>query len=117
MAEPSYTVDALFVGRDDAVRATYDRLLEALQALGPFSIEPKKTSIHLVRKVGFAGVHPRKRSMLLNIRTDRAIQDPRVVKAEQVSKNRYHNEIKLTAPDDVDADVRAWLGEAYVLSG
>jgi hypothetical protein len=53
MTETNYTVDMLFAGKDAVVRAIYDRLLEALQGLGAFSVEPKKTSIHLVNHVGF----------------------------------------------------------------
>ena len=115
MVETNYTVDMLFAGKDAVVRVIYDRLLEALHGLGPFSVEPKKTSIHLVNKVGFAGVHPRKSYMYLNLRTEHAITNTRVVKSEQVSKNRYHNEIKLAAPGDVDTELAAWLGAAYAL--
>jgi hypothetical protein len=32
-----------------------------------------------------------------------------------VSKNRYHNEIKLEQPADVDAELVGWLREAYTL--
>ena len=117
MVETSYTVDMLFAGKDAIVRAIYDRLLETLHGLGAFSVEPKKTSIHLVNKVGFAGVHPRKSYMYLNLRTAQAIANARVAKTEQVSKNRYHNEIKLDSPDAVDAELRQWLSEAYALGG
>ena len=44
------------------------RLLEVLRTLGPFKEEPKKTSIHLVNTSGFAGVHPRKSFLYLNVR-------------------------------------------------
>jgi hypothetical protein len=33
---------------------------------------------------------------------------------EQVSKSRYHDEVKLGSPA---AAVRQWLGEAYALGG
>jgi uncharacterized protein DUF5655 len=115
MTDTPYTIEALFAGKDEVVRATYDQLLEVLRALGPFTEEPKKTSIHLVRSGGFAGVHPRKSYLILNLRTAQPIESPRIAKTEQVSKNRYHNEVKLGAPDAVDADVRTWLGEAYSL--
>ena len=115
MAETTYTSDALFVGKDAIVQATYARLLEALHALGPFQEEPKKTSIHLVRTVGFAGIHPRKNFLYLNIRTDSPIEGPRIVKSEQVSKNRFHNELKLSSPDEIDAELLEWLRDAYEL--
>jgi hypothetical protein len=115
MAETFSSRTALFVGTDQLVQLTYHRLLEAVQALGPFQEEPKKTSIHLVRTVGFAGVHPRKSSLILNLRTASGLASPRIVKSEQVSKHRFHNEVKLTSPDDIDEELRGWLKEAYAL--
>ena len=116
MTEGTQGLDALFAGKDVAVRAIYSRLLEVLQTFGPFKEEPKKTSIHLVNASGFAGVHPRKSFLYLNVRMDRPLQGERVTKSEQVSKNRYHNEIKITSPDDVDAELVGWLKEAYALA-
>jgi hypothetical protein len=107
--------DALFADKDSIVRETYDRLLEVLRRIGPVTAEPKKTSIHLVKNVGFAGVHPRKNYMYLNLRTEYPIKSPRVHKTEQVSKNRYHNEIKLEEPVDIDEELYKWLEEAYSL--
>lgn len=115
MTETTQSVDALFVGKDAVVPAIYHRLIEVLHALGPFREEPKKTSIHLVHTSGFAGIHPRKSFLYLNLRMDRPLQGERVAKSEQVSKNRYHNEVKVTAPDDVDGELIEWLKEAYAL--
>jgi hypothetical protein len=116
MTDVHATVDALFAGKDEVVRDTYDQLLAVLGELGSFTVEPKKTSIHLVNKTGFAGIHPRKGYMYLNVRTERPLESPRIAKREQVSKSRYHNEVKLETPHDVDDELRAWLKEAYELS-
>src|SRR6266516_3467156 len=107
--------EALFTGKDDVVRSIYHRLLEVLHTLGPFQEEPKKTSIHLVRTVGFAGVHPRKSSLILNLRTDYPLATPRITKSEQVSKNRFHNEVKLLSPSEIDEELLGWLKDAYAL--
>ena len=115
MTETTYTSAALLVGKDELVKAIYTRLLEALRTLGPFQEEPKKTSIHLVRNVGFAGVHPRKSYLYLNLHNDYPIDNPRVAKTEQVSKNRFHNELKLNSPDEVDEELIGWLKDAYTL--
>jgi hypothetical protein len=113
-ADPN-AVEVLFVSRDPVVREIYARLMAALGEIGPCREDPKKRSIHLLRDVGFAGVHPRKHSLLLNIRTDRPIESPRVAKSEQISRNRFHNEVKLFAPDDVDDELIGWLRDAYAL--
>ena len=106
---------ALFTGKDEVVQSIYNRLLEVLRTLGPFQEEPKKTSIHLVHTVGFAGVHPRKSFLILNLRTDHPIQSQRITKTEQVSKSRFHNEVKLTSPSDVNEELLGWLQDAYRL--
>ncbi|HLX57565.1 MAG TPA: DUF5655 domain-containing protein [Ktedonobacteraceae bacterium] len=115
MTGTANTSDALFMGKDGVVRSIYNRLLENLHTFGPFQEEPKKTSIHLVHTAGFAGVHPRKSYLYLNLRTDHPIDNPRITKVEQVSRNRYHNELKLTSPDEVDAELLGWLEDAYAL--
>jgi hypothetical protein len=106
---------ALFEGKDPVVRAIYERLLDEIRPLGPFTAEAKKTSIHLVRTSGFAGVHPRKSYLYLNLRLDHAVDSPRAARVEQVSKNRWHNEIRLDHPDQIDSELLSWLREAYTL--
>jgi hypothetical protein len=115
MIETLHSVDALFAGKDPVVREIYGRLLQAIGAIGPFREEPKKTSIHLVRTSGFAGAHPRKSALILNLRTDYPIDSPRIAKREQVSKSRWHNEVKLSSPAAVDAEIAGWLQDAYNL--
>ena len=115
MADTVYSSDALFIGKDESVQSTYSRLVEVLQTLGPFQEEPKKTSIHLVRNVGFAGVHPRKSYLILNLRTDYPLDNTRITKSEQVSKNRFHNEVKLISPSEIDEELLGWLKDAYSL--
>ncbi len=115
MSELVHTADHLFTGKDPSVRQTYDGLLLVLASCGPFTADAKKTSIHLVRTSGFAGVHPRKSYLILNLRLARALAGPRIAKTEQVSKHRWHNEIRLDTPEQIDAELRDWLQEAYNL--
>jgi hypothetical protein len=115
MSELVHTADLLFTGKDPTVRQTYERLLTVLASCGPFTPEAKKTSIHLIRTSGFAGVHPRKSYLILNLRLARPLDGPRIAKTEQVSKHRWHNEIRLDTPEQIDAELRGWLQEAYTL--
>ena len=109
-------VNALFGRSEPGVRTVYHRLLAALEPVGAIRIEPKKTSIHLAARSAFAGVHPRKSAILLNIRSAVPIDSPRIRKREQVSANRFHNELLLTDPVDVDEELIGWLRSAYALS-
>jgi hypothetical protein len=98
-----------------ASRQLYKDLLAALRSIGPFEEEVKKTSIHLVRGSAFAGVHPRKQHLLVTIKSANSIRNPRIVKAEQVSKNRWHLDVKVMTAEEIDAQLLGWLKEAYGL--
>ena len=93
--------------------ALYEKLLTALGSIGPFQEEIKKTSIHLVRKSAFLGVHPRKEHLLLTIKAQKTIRSSRISKAEQVSKSRWHLDLKLTQAEHIDAELLRWIREAY----
>src|SRR5688500_1157272 len=91
----SHTVAEHFEGKSPDVRAVYDRILDVFRGFGALEEDPKKTSIHLNRKSAFAGIETRKTYLLLNLKTDYRIDSPRAVRAEQVSRSRFHTKIKL----------------------
>lgn len=91
------------------------KLVEAVERDGA-RVEPKDKSIHLCRKTAFAGIHPRKSAVLLNIRSAAPIDSPRIRKVERVSANRYHNEMLLTEAADLDEQLRGWLADAAELT-
>ena len=111
-----FTVRDHFDGKDPAVRKLYDKLLEVLHRMGPVIEDPKRTSIHLVRRTAFAGVATRKDHILLTIKSDDKRVSPRVQKTEQVSPGRFHLEVKLLTPSDIDSELISWLRESYELS-
>jgi hypothetical protein len=106
---------SLFDKSDPAVRAIYERLLLRVRRIGPVVTEEKKTSIHLKSRAAFAGVHPLKSRLDLNIVSAVPIDDPRVKKQDQISASRYHNVVPLNDPRDVDAQLLDWLKTAYEL--
>ena len=110
------TVASHFVKSAPAVLATYQAILKAAGALGPFEEDPKKTSIHLNRDTAFAGVATRKDFLILTLKSERAVKSPRIHRQEQVSAKRWHLEIRLAAPAEVDAEIRKWLAAAYAIS-
>lgn len=112
-----HPIDAHFEGRPPAVRAVYDRILETARQFGPFQEEPKKTSIHLARKSAFAGVATRRDSLILTLKSSGDIDSVRIVKRERTSANRWHLEIKLTKPAEIDAELKRWMRDAYELAG
>jgi predicted DNA-binding protein (MmcQ/YjbR family) len=114
MSDP--TVEQHFSGRADRVRRIYDTIVNASSALGPVEQDPKKTSIHLNRRVAFAGVQTRKDALILTLKSDRDIKHRRVHKTEQTSANRWHFEVRLTMPEEVDDQIRKWIEASYELA-
>ncbi len=112
-----FKVSDHFAGKDPVVEAIYRRIMVESRKFGPVIEEPKKTSIHLVHKSAFAGVVTRKNALILNIKSAAPIRHARIAKSEQVSASRFHQEVKLTSPDEVDPVLVGWLKESYAISG
>lgn len=106
-----------FAGKDPAVRATYQRLIDVARTLGPVTEEVKKTSIHLVRRTAFAGVATRRSSLILTLKSATDIESTRIEKREQASANRWHLEVRLEKPAHIDRQLTSWLKAAYELAG
>lgn len=111
-----HSVEQHFEKKDATVRATYDALLAMARRFGDVVEEPKKTSIHLVARSAFAGVATRRNKLVLTIKSAVEIEHPRIAKCEKLSANRWHFEVPLASPDEVDATVREWLQRAYEIS-
>jgi hypothetical protein len=115
VTDSTSSVDSLFAGKDPVVRQIYERIVQELEGIGPFAEEPRKTSLHLVHTVAFAGIRPKQSELILSLRTDRPVENIRVMRSEHVSANRWHVEFKLTDPSDVGEGLRGWLVEAMAL--
>ena len=79
--------------------------------------EPKKTSIHLMRHTAFAGVATRQSSLILTLKSASDLRSSRIDKREHTSANRWHLEVRLERPDQVDRELVSWLKAAYKLAG
>lgn len=110
------SVDVPFAGKEAQVRTIYNRLVAALREFGTLKEAPKQTSVHLEKNGGFAGVHPRKNYISLEFRTDYLINDPRIVKHQQLSSRRFEHTVQLRQESDIDAQLLKWLKDAYELS-
>jgi hypothetical protein len=111
------SVASHFAGKDPGVRATYQRLIDVARTLGPVTEEAKKTSIHLVRRTAFAGVVTRRSSLILTLKSAKDIRSPRIEKRERASANRWHLEVRLEKPANIDGQLISWLKAAYELAG
>lgn len=96
-------------------RQLYLTLTEKLRAFGPFEVELKKSSVHLVRTSAFCGVRFRQQYLLLTIKSAAPMKSERVARAEQISKSRWHNDVRVSSDAEIDLQLMNWLKESYDL--
>ena len=70
-----------------------------------------------MRKTAFAGIATRKTGLILTLKSDSDVVNRRIAHREQASAHRWHLEIKLNAPEQVDQEIAAWLDQAYQIAG
>lgn len=107
--------DELFSNKASNVYEMYSKILDLLKEIGPFEIEFKKTSIHLLNKSSFGGVHPKKKWLDFNLVTYHQIEHGKITKIEQVSKNRFHNNFRFYSEDELNQEFFVLLKESYQL--
>jgi hypothetical protein len=78
-------LDALFARSEPQVRAAFDRVVVVARRCGPLEVVPEKTRVALQVRMSFAAFTPR----------------------------HHLHAFRLSTPEDVDAEVGAWLAEAY----
>ncbi len=107
--------DLHFVGAAPDVRATYDRILAVVEALGPFSVLPEKTRIALHVRMSFAALVPRKGWLDGHLVLARRIDSPRFRRIEEFSPRNVLHAFRLSSPADIDDEFAGWLAEAYAV--
>jgi len=111
------SVDRIFARCEPHVRDVARTLIARADGLPGVTVDPKGTCIHLNRRTAFAGLHPRRSALLLNLRSSAPIESPRIRKVERASANRYHNELLIEAADAIDDELMGWVAEAHALAG
>jgi hypothetical protein len=106
-------LDEHFAGREPAVRDTFDRVLAAVREIGPVTVLPEKTRIALHVRMSFAALFPRRRWLDGHVVLARRLDSPRFRRIETYSPRNVVHLFRLLGPDDVDAEVRSWLAQAY----
>ncbi len=109
-------VDRVFARSAPRVRTVVRSLIDRVQALPGVVVDPKGTCLHLNHRTAFAGLHPRRDALLLNLRSRAPIASPRIRKVELVSANRCHNELLVDSVEAIDDELMQWVAEAHALA-
>jgi hypothetical protein len=109
-------LDEIYAGPKAALRPVHDAVMAAIAGFGDFEIAPKKGYVSLRRKKQFAMVGPATNTRVevgLNMRDFAGT--PRLEAQKPGGMCQY--KVKLTAPDEVDGELVAWIRRAYDAAG
>jgi Domain of unknown function (DUF5655) len=112
---PLGDLDAHFGNKEPRIRAIYDAFAAAVGELGEVEVLPEKTRIAFHARMSFAQLTPRKQWVDGHVVLARRLEHPRFRRIETFSPRNHVHHFRLSRPDDVDADVRAWLAEAHAV--
>ncbi|MGH8834012.1 MAG: DUF5655 domain-containing protein [Actinomycetes bacterium] len=106
-------LDAHFTGCDPAVREIFDRILAAVDRLGPVAVLAEKTRIALHARMSFAAFTARRHWLNGHVVLAERLDSPRFTRVETYSPRNILHAFRLDRADQVDAEVRDWLARAY----
>jgi len=109
-----YTVEQFLAGKGARARAMFERFAELAQSCGPLTLAPAKTRIAFMVRVRFCAVERLSdRSLRAEFGLPYALASPRIPRIQELANGWYVHWLTVTAPDELDAEVRGWLCAAY----
>lgn len=110
-----YDLEHHFRGRPESVRRLVDLVVAMVRRIGPVVVLPEKTRIAFQVRMSFAQVTPRKDGLDGHVVLARRLEHPRFRRVESLSPRNHVHHFRLRGPEDVDAELEAWLREAYAV--
>ncbi len=107
------TEEALTEDLSEDLKDAWERLREAAVELGDQRIYASHHSIMFARTSCYFFVRPKKNFLEVCIFLGRALKAPQVRRAEEASKVKVANLLRITHRDEVEPPITEWLAEAY----
>lgn len=114
--DPGKVLDEIYSGKKAELRPIHELLIKKISKFGDYETAPKKGYVSLRRKKQFAMIGPATQTRFevgLNMKgvaaTDRLLAEP--------PGKMCNYKIKLSATDEVDAELIAWIRTAYDSAG
>lgn len=108
-------VEALYSGGKAHLRPIYDKLITIIQGFGSdITVGPRKTYVALARKKQFCIIKPGSRTCVdVGLKLPGKPFTNRLLAADKMGSESVTHKIALHSETDIDADLIAWLKEAY----
>ena len=114
LASADELVDGQYRDRE-TLRPIYERLVAEVAAIGPVTLQTRKTYVSLVGpRRTFAAIQPTTKTRVdLGLRLDDVAAVGRLEASPGAPQAAMTHRLRLAAPDDVDTEVVGWLRRAY----
>ncbi len=107
------SVDEYFATGPAFERPVFEAVMAALEGVGAVHVEPVSVGVFLKRARTFAQLRPMTRWVALSFSLRREVRHPLITRKVIAHGHRYFHVVNVSDPDEVDAEVAAWLAEAY----
>ena len=116
------TLETFFGGHDDS-RLLFDAVRAHIEAIGDAGIRVSTSQVGFYRRAGFAYVWMPGQylgetdvPLVLTVALRHRDTSPRWKEVVEPAPGRFTHHLELRSPDEVDAEVRDWLAEAWALA-
>lgn len=111
---PPDVTHTLYAGRKAVLRPLHDRLMSAIDALGEVEIAPKKGYLSLRRRKQFAMIQPSASGRIdLGLILPRGTPATHRLEPAGNWNALFTHRVRVTSDDDIDAELCAWIRDAY----
>lgn len=109
-------VDEIYSGAKAALRPIHDRVMAIAQSFGEFEVAPKKGYVSLRRKKQFAMVGPATKTQVeVGLNAKDLAGSARLAAIPPGGMCQY--KVRLSAPQEADAELEGWLRRAFDAAG
>jgi hypothetical protein len=112
---PATPLRSHFRGKDRAVKALFDAVVRRIRRIGPVRILSEKTRIAFQVRMSFAQLTPRRKWLDGHVVLARRLEHPRFRQIQTISPQNHVHTFRLRSSEEVDAELDAWLREAYAV--
>jgi hypothetical protein len=104
-----------FTGKPPDIRALFDHVRAAIEAIGPVTVLAEKTRIAFQVRMSFAQLTPHRRWVDGHVVLARRLEHPAIRKIESISPGNHVHHFRITRPEDVTPELIALFREAYAV--
>jgi Domain of unknown function (DUF5655) len=108
-----FSLENVFQRSEPQVLRLFRQFTRLLRTCGSVHMIPQKTRVVFQVRMRFAGATPRKSSLICHFILPRKIDSRRFHKIETFSPRCHAHYLRITSPDELNADVARWLEQAY----